>query len=139
MKLIKGIIFIAAALLLFTPLAARAVALDAESEECIKCHKTTVGGGTTSLVCHEGGCDHPIGVDYVALASKDPTLRDPSKLDPGIRLFDGKIGCGTCHVPYDRTNHLELSKKRSQMPAIPDPMLSVDNTGSGLCMACHLK
>ena len=138
MKTGKGIIFLAA-IALFTALPVRAASLDPESEECIKCHETTVGGSTTPLVCHEGGCDHPIGVDYVALASKNPALMDPARLDPGIRLFDGRIGCGTCHVPYDRTNHLKLAEKRKKMPAIPDPMLSVDNTGSGLCMACHLK
>lgn len=114
------------------------VSLDPESAECIFCHET-VGVSDTMMVCHTDVCDHPIGLDYAALSMRNPGYKKPSELDPAIKLPDGKIGCTTCHVPYSEANHLALAEQRRQFPSKPDPMLSVDNTRSALCNACHSK
>ena len=114
-------------------------ALDEESIQCIKCHEAFFAEGTPPKVCHKDGCDHPVAVDYARLASTNASLKSPSELDPAIRLFDGRVGCATCHVPYNEYDHLMLAGKRAAMPDIPDPMLNVDNTGSGLCLECHRK
>src|SRR5574337_204386 len=105
--------------------------LDPASMECIDCH-AIVSMAVPNEVCHAGSCDHPIGVDYVLLSSQNPALVKPASLNPGVRLVGNKISCVTCHVPYSIDDHEALSQKRSLMPAIPDPMLSIDNTGSAL-------
>lgn len=112
--------------------------LDAESTRCLKCHE---GGLKGNRVCHRGGCDHPIGVDYAAAARRNPSLPRASTLDPALRLIDGRIGCLTCHVPFDSKNHLDLYAKRVETYEATgvDNMLSVDNNASRLCMSCHRK
>ncbi len=112
--------------------------LDPASMECIDCH-SIVSMAVPAEVCHAGGCDHPIGVDYALLSSQNPALVKPASLNPGVKLVGNKISCVTCHVPYSNADHEALSQKRSLMPAIPDPMLSIDNTASALCSACHAK
>jgi len=115
------------------------VFLDTESTECVQCHESSVDPGEPQKVCHSGLCDHPVGVDYAELAAKNPGLVKPSALNPAIRLKDNMIACTTCHVPYSNPyDHKTLSEQRKN-PSLPDPMLSVDNTASGLCTACHLK
>ena len=70
---------------------------------------------------------HPVGVTYPisgALArpgKKAPSVRDLAMVDPRIRLFGGKIGCGTCHDFY------------STIPKF----LVLDTRGGRLCRACH--
>ncbi|MBI5588684.1 MAG: hypothetical protein HY889_10025 [Deltaproteobacteria bacterium] len=60
-------------------------------------------------------------------------------LNPAIKFSGNMIGCTTCHVPYtNQYEHKTLADKRKN-PSMPDPMLSVDNTESALCTACHLK
>lgn len=113
--------------------------LDSESMECISCHETAFSDTFPIQACHQGGCDHPIGIDYAVLAMTNKGLVSPSILDPSVRLLNGKIGCTTCHVPYSQSDHQALSDKRIEIPAIPDPMLSVDNSGSMLCVSCHRK
>lgn len=127
----------------FAPLAgstaAAMVFLDTESTECVQCHPSSVDPSDPQKVCHGGLCDHPVGIDYAELASRNPGLVQLSALNPAIKLTDGMIGCTSCHVPYNNQyDHKALSDKRKD-PSTPDPMLSVDNTSSGLCTACHLK
>jgi len=112
--------------------------LDASSNRCLMCH---VGLSVGGRLCHHGDCSHPIGVDYVRLAAGNASLVPPSKLNPAMKLIDGKMGCLTCHVPYNKKNHLELYKKRNKvyLKTGVDVMLAVDNNWSGLCMACHQK
>lgn len=115
------------------------VFLDRESTECVQCHESSVDPSVPQKVCHGGLCDHPVGVDYAELASRNPGLVKPSALNPAVRLPDGMIACTSCHVPYNNQyDHKTLSDNRKD-PTIPDPMLSVNNNGSGLCAACHLK
>ncbi len=130
------IVFFACSSSLFA--APRASSLDALSTQCLKCHEGFASGGR---LCHNGDCSHPIGVDYIRLARGNASLVPPSKLDPAMKLIDGKMGCPTCHVPYNKKNHLELYKKRKKVYVKTgvDVMLAVDNNWSGLCVACHLK
>lgn len=114
------------------------VTLDSESTRCLKCHE---GGLKGNRVCHKGGCDHPIGMDYEAAARLNRTLPPVSTLNPALRLVEGRIGCLTCHIPYDKTNHIELYNKRVETYRSTgvDVMLSLDNNGSRLCLSCHRK
>ncbi len=117
-----------------------AVALDAKSRECIECHVMTTDPEDSSRLCHTDGCDHPLGLDYVTASTGNPGLAPVSELGPSVKLV-GKggrqIGCTTCHVPYSKANHEELSAKRAD--GGPDPMLSTSNIGSFLCLECHRK
>jgi hypothetical protein len=93
------------------------------------------------MVSHLVAAEHPMGVDYTELSRRNPSLIKPKALDKALRLVDGRISCVTCHVPYDRNNHLDLVQKRraARLNGGPDPMLSIDNKGSRLCMGCHRK
>lgn len=112
----------------------QAQAMDAESAECLGCHDATSAIDVTLLVCPSPNCDHPIFIGY----TNSPAFVPVSSLNPAIKLINGKIGCTTCHVPYDPNNHQALSQQRALMPLIPDPMLNLDNNGSALCFACHM-
>lgn len=99
--------------------------LDGLSLQCIGCHdgtiasnaEYTIGGGYWK---HLDGA-HPIGVDYGMSRMKAGGLTPPARLDGRIRLFNGRLGCGTCHSPY------------SGLPG----QLVMDNTNSRLCSECH--
>ncbi len=104
------------------------VRLDKISLECIECHDTyinepiDIGAGRWD---HTGDkLSHPVGVSYRKVSMKKINdYKNPTLLSDGIRLFGGKIGCGTCHNIYSK---------------IPN-MLVMDNFGSRLCLECHLK
>ncbi|MBI5343767.1 MAG: hypothetical protein HZB83_00245 [Deltaproteobacteria bacterium] len=116
--------------------------LDKETSVCISCHSEAVSaGGGPPQVCHKGGCGHPIGVDYQALAAKNPALMPLDKLDKALLLIGNNIGCATCHMPFvDKESHLKLYEERKELlPSMRDPMLTVDNRESKLCAACHRK
>lgn len=121
----------------------KAPSLDKASLECISCHASSISSGTSpdgpTQICHEAGCDHKIGADYAAAAALDKSLAPASALPPELKLSDGRMSCVTCHVPYSKKDHEALSARRAMIPEIPDPMLSVDNSGSALCLYCHLK
>lgn len=125
--------------LLVSPALAQAPPIDKESLECISCHDAAVSPADPMQVCHEAGCEHRIGADYTVAASRDRSLAPLASLNPALRLVDNRMSCVTCHVPYSKDDHEALSARRALMPEISDPMLSVDNAGSGLCLSCHLK
>jgi len=100
--------------------------LDPVSSECITCHDGSQGAharfcllGQMSRDC--GG--HLISVDYEELAARKRNLNPASRLPPELVLFDGILTCVTCH---------------GNDPHLGDP-LAMDNSGSALCRACHLK
>lgn len=115
---------------------ALAQTLDPESAACIECHS---GYFTDGTVTHPDGSSHAIGMDYASRAATDPGLTPAPSLDKSLRLPGGRVGCGTCHVPYSEADHERLSAERARIPEIPDPMLNIDNKGSALCLACHRK
>jgi predicted CXXCH cytochrome family protein len=103
--------------------------IDRVSLECIECHDShmkspvdSLGAGTWNHYQRE--FNHPIGVSYGKLTARKMNQYTPeSMLNREIRLFDGKIGCGTCHNIY--------SKEKK--------MLVMNNRRSGLCLECHIK
>lgn len=111
--------------------AARGGAIDEVSRNCLSCHDDISATITTG---HEGARqrrqragsmkDHPIGTDYAATVLRSLGEYQPSsRLEPGIELFDGRVGCGSCHNLYaDTASHLVASQRRGE-----------------LCRKCHNK
>jgi predicted CXXCH cytochrome family protein len=113
------------------------------SKLCLSCHDGTVamdsfGGksGTqppmtgTNVVGTDLSNDHPISFLYDAkLAGDDGALVSPtsaSKVDAlgKVPLFAGKVECASCHQVHN-----------NEFP----PFLRMANTGSALCLKCHIK
>lgn len=66
--------------------------------------------------------DHPVNFTYDAtLALADGGLINPP---PAARLIGGMVQCSSCHNVHDPAN---------------TPFLVVANTGSALCLQCHIK
>ena len=119
--------------------------LSSSSVLCLSCHDGTVAidsfGGATGSRFLSGTKnlgtaltnDHPIGVDYPtdAFAYNQPdgdgNVVDPVETPAGMsaHLEDGKVQCGSCHFAHG-----------SRAPY--GMFLRVDNTGSALCMTCHI-
>lgn len=98
--------------------------LDKFSTECLSCHDGTISRFPEVEVRqgvwqHGIGMSHPVGVGY----PRSEDFTDPESLPSGIQLFDGRIGCLSCHEIYGKEKH----------------MLTMNNKGSRLCMACHKK
>ena len=56
-----------------------------------------------------------------AFKKKDTSFRDKAVLDKRIRLFNGKVGCGSCHNPYSKNAKF----------------LVIETEGGRLCLSCH--
>lgn len=103
--------------------------LDRESQECLSCHDggqaaaraVNIGGGIWTHASGSAG-SHPVGVDY-RQAVKKGGYRRQELLNRRIRLFDGKLGCSSCHNIY------------STLPSL----LVTSNSRSALCFECHIK
>ena len=108
--------------------------IDPISKNCISCHDGSYASSVSiragawrhqkELMSHDAG-SHPIGINYeVARASrgKRSLLKPAGTIDRRIRLFDGKVGCGSCHDPYSTI------EKR----------LVMSDYQSKLCFACHM-
>lgn len=70
--------------------------------------------------------DHPVNFTYdTALANADGGLVDPAT-SPTIQrwLVGGTVQCSSCHDVHDPQY---------------TPFLRADNTGSALCLTCHIK
>ncbi|OGP21824.1 MAG: hypothetical protein A2054_11010 [Deltaproteobacteria bacterium GWA2_55_10] len=110
--------------------------LDEESRECVTCHEDEVAV-REFRICHGDVCDHPIGIDYAGAAVKNAGLVSPGSVNPAVLLPGGRITCASCHTRYKKDEHEATAAMRDGSQ--PDPMLSMDNTGSALCAACHNK
>jgi predicted CXXCH cytochrome family protein len=96
---------------------------------CIGCHDAYISEqvqflGSGVWLHTDKKKNHPVGISYKKISSKN--IRDfrPAMLLSGeITLFDGKIGCGTCHNLY--------SKEKFK--------LVMNNRNSTLCFSCHIK
>lgn len=98
--------------------------------ECLGCHDGVIAsdasyvlGGGQAITYQRVGLSHPIGMDYSKSAMLDRELKPVEQLPPQIVLYDGKVGCASCHNPYS-------TQRR---------MLVVDNYGSALCLSCHIR
>ncbi len=108
--------------------------IDAMSRNCISCHDGTYATSVTIRVGtwkHQMGFmrhdqnSHPIGIDYESVRinrGAKTDLRPMDIVDPRIKFFNGKIGCGSCHDPYS---------------TIPQQLVMSDEN-SKLCFACHI-
>ena len=115
------------------------------SKLCLSCHDNTVAvdsfagaTGTTFIgtlgtpagranVGTDLSNDHPISFTYdTALATADGELADPA-LDSEVAdlLFNGQLECASCHDVHNVDDNAYL--------------LRIANTGSALCLTCHLK
>ena len=108
--------------------------IDPMSLNCLTCHDGAYGSSVTvqagvwrhgkGFMRHDQG-SHPIGVDYESARvqrGRKTDLRPLFSVDPRIRFFEGKVGCGSCHDPYS-TNYKKLV---------------ISDKNSKLCFSCHI-
>lgn len=121
------------------------------SAACLSCHDGTValdslvnfpGSGSTNPGWNWSGAgnkiantstaymgkdlsnDHPISIVYSTSADSAFNAISNNKVG-GLPLYTGnKVECGSCHNPHDNSN---------------GTFLRVTNSGSGLCLKCHIK
>ncbi|MFQ5494340.1 MAG: cytochrome c3 family protein [Phycisphaerae bacterium] len=123
---------------MYTTLSGRTGDVDGPSKLCLSCHDgvtaiDSFGGqsGTQLMLGSEVigtdlSDDHPIGITYVA----DTDFHTVAEVEgAGLPLFNvgsdvDRVECGSCHNPHDDSN---------------GHFLRVDNTGSNLCLTCHIK
>lgn len=97
---------------------------DTETKSCLTCHDGVASSDAAAFGAghRDEPSDHPIGVRMSGnTGSVGSDFRMASQISPRIRLFDGTVGCGSCHSPY--------SSERAQ--------LVLNNQGSSLCLSCH--
>lgn len=120
-------------------LTSSALGVDGESASCLSCHDGTVasdvGGHSERRTDHsaarttviravemEGSNSHPIGVVYRSSGGAHGIeLKSAAALDPRIRLFDQRVGCGSCHSMYSGEAKYQV----------------FSNERSALCLSCH--
>ncbi len=104
-------------------------ALDADSNACLSCHDGTVAGDAgrhVTSIRAGTAFEHPLGVELLTKnAGRPDEVRfvSAASLDPRIRLFNGKVGCLSCHSVYSKHEKL----------------LVMSNARSALCMSCHVE
>ena len=106
--------------------------LDHLSTRCLECHDGTLASNVGAHTGKRGlsigkASSHPVGVRYpmvpgnIISGKRSSNLRGFSSVDKRIRLFDGKVGCGSCHNPYSKN----------------EKFLVIDPKGGRLCRSCH--
>jgi predicted CXXCH cytochrome family protein len=102
--------------------------IDDESRTCLGCHDqvtVTIPPGRETIAQKRlrwrNMRDHPIGMDYSNVALVKSSRYKYPLINDQIRLFDGKMGCGSCHNLY--------SNERK--------FLVQENSSSALCRQCH--
>lgn len=120
--------------------------LDRKSRLCLSCHDGTIAldsyGGATgthyisgdALIGTDLSDDHPIGADAVYPLTGSWGLHPAAEGRRGMNInglylveLDNEhvVSCNTCHNPHNSRNQ--------------PFMLRMDNTGSALCLNCHIK
>ncbi len=103
-------------------------AADGESVSCMACHDGSSASDAGSHALRRHGddmlLDHPIGIPMRETGrSRDSDFKLNRHIDKRIRLFNGNLGCGSCHSIYSREPGL----------------LVMNNRGSKLCLSCHTQ
>ncbi len=104
--------------------------IDRESLNCLSCHdniSAVIAGDNEStskkMRRRSNMTDHPIGMTYAIKASRNSEFKAPDTVNARIRLFNGRMGCGSCHDLYNsQKNNLALPFARGV-----------------LCRQCHIK
>ncbi len=76
--------------------------------------------------------DHPISFSYSAVQAEKPAeFVDVASVNSDLHFFGGtdRLECGTCHDP-----HVDYIADPTY-----DPFLAMPNTGSAMCLSCHIK
>ncbi len=101
--------------------------VDAETRSCLACHDGAVALDISDGMGVSSHGEHPVGVEFrsrrdtVGRPIRERTFPPAAALDSRIRLFDNRVGCGSCHSPYSTEKHL----------------LVKSNHLSALCTSCH--
>jgi predicted CXXCH cytochrome family protein len=86
-----------------------------------------IANTATSFMGTDLSNDHPISITYDPTATPDATEWNTANAQNyvnGIPLFDGRVECGSCHNPHDDQFGV---------------FLRASNSGSALCLKCHIK
>lgn len=100
------------------------VVVSGDISDCIVCHDGTIASNTSFCIKN---CDyntaHSVVRNYPPQGQEDSYAPTSSLLEKGIKLYDGKTTCLSCHnlKNQDRFH------------------LAVDNSGSKLCYTCHIS
>lgn len=100
-----------------------------ETRTCMACHDGMVaadaGRHVSATTSNTNPVEHPVGIPYREREARRRGIDLVSlhRLDPRVRLFDGLIGCGSCHSVYSSEADL----------------LVMSNLRSKLCLACHAQ
>ena len=109
------------------------IEVDTFSIDCLSCHdginakgkdiryKNNSNHRTTDM--SSVGGSHPIGMHYGSYAYADRSFKPLHSLKKGMVLIDGKVGCLSCHNPFNKKKH----------------HLVIDNNQSKLCFSCHTR
>ena len=108
--------------------------LDPISVDCLSCHDGSIASQAAVKMGRKSvgvniGSSHPINVRYPtglgasSSGSWKSGYRAISAIDPRIRLFNGKVGCGSCHNPYSNYPYF----------------IVIEHKRGNLCLACHVK
>ncbi|MGA2191850.1 MAG: cytochrome c3 family protein [Nitrospirota bacterium] len=105
--------------------------IDSLSLACLDCHdnspqKTSLGPRVWKHASDSIGLSHPIGIDYSKETADNRELVRAENLDTRLRLFDGKMGCCTCHDPYSPNDGKAL-------------VIGKRGSYQDLCLSCHIK
>jgi predicted CXXCH cytochrome family protein len=96
-----------------------------ETQNCLTCHDGLISQDVAMSVSssRDAMSEHPVNVTYRSRleTAAEVRVKPAGSLNPAIRLFDGKIGCGSCHSPY----------------STQESLLVMSNTRSALCFGCH--
>lgn len=105
----------------------RRMSKDFTLDSCAGCHNANQTPNMAEVARTFIGTDlskeHPVNMLYDNVVN--PQLAPaPAITASGLKLYDNRVQCATCHNPHDPTNK---------------PFLRVQNMQSNLCSTCHVK
>ncbi|NOX75571.1 MAG: cytochrome c3 family protein [Gammaproteobacteria bacterium] len=99
---------------------------DDNIESCGKCHNGQIAHDiSVKMLGTDLRNDHPISMQYAGLNFRDVDFRPPDTsngFDNGVKLYNGKVECMTCHNVHDPSREL-LLRANAEV----------------LCFTCHIK